>query len=344
MSFGLNTSAIKSVLVIIFLVLMAACADMPRQWDPQAYTVKSGDTLYSIAWRYEKDFREIAEWNDIHPPYAIYPGQRLAMQPVSRDGTRTTEERPQLLIESSTGNVLEPKPEEVSRERLESDAQATHVVVKKNDTLYSIARGQGLSHHQLARWNHLRSPYTLRPGQKLRLSPPVTALGQQSTVPSPASSSVVTSPVTRPLSHERIQSRPVENPDDQQSLPTRVDRWRWPVKGRVVKTYRAGDTSRKGIAIAGKSGQSVNAAAAGTVVYSGNGLINYGNLVIIKHSHSFLSAYAHNKSLLVKEGDNVKSGQTIAKMGRYGGDKASLHFEIRRNGKPVNPLNYLPKS
>ena len=110
----------------------------------------------------------------------------------------------------------------------------------------------------------------------------------------------------------------------------------------MVQTYKANDTARKGIGITGKAGQSVKAAAAGSVVYSGNGLINYGNLVIIKHSHSFLSAYAYNQTLLVKEGDSVNRGQAIAKLGKID-SKPRLHFEIRRNGKPVNPLHYLPK-
>jgi lipoprotein NlpD len=116
--------------------------------------------------------------------------------------------------------------------------------------------------------------------------------------------------------------------------------WRWPASGKVVGTFVAGDQTRQGVDIAGSNGASVTAAADGSVVYSGNGLLGYGELIIVKHSTSFLSAYGHNRKRLVKEGDTVKAGQAIAEMG--GSNRQMLHFEIRRNGKPVNPLEYLP--
>jgi lipoprotein NlpD len=119
--------------------------------------------------------------------------------------------------------------------------------------------------------------------------------------------------------------------------------WRWPADGQVVGGYVAGDQMRQGIDIAGQSGAPVRAAADGTVVYSGNGLIGYGELIIVKHNASFLSAYGHNRKRLVGEGDRVKAGQQIAEMGRTGADRDMLHFEIRYNGKPVDPLRYLPQ-
>ncbi len=345
---GIKT--IRNYWLALLVMLLAACGDLTKRWDPMAYTVRSGDTLYSIAWRYEMDYRDIAEWNNIDPPYEIYPGQRLAMQPVNRDGTAGSGQRPEMIPSDSESppvmqpqvvSAPEPEPESIPLQR------PTHIVVKKNDTLYSIARSTGYSHHQLARWNRLRSPYVLHPGQKLRLTPPGSSLGTQAI----AEARPVTQPVTRPATNSSSQranareARPVRStPRQEVSLPSTVNQWHWPVRGRVVSTYKSGDTARKGISISGRKGQPVSAAAAGTVVYSGNGLINYGNLVIIKHSHSFLSAYAHNKTLLVKEGDQVKSGQAIAKMGDTGDYKPSLHFEIRHNGKPVNPLKYLPRS
>jgi len=338
---GLQQSGINLLIAVILFSLLSACAETPARWDPLAYTVRQGDTLYSIAWRYEKDFSEIAEWNNISAPYAIYPGQRLVMQAANQDGTVSDIERPQVLVESSTGKVV---AEEVVTEPVPiTEQKKTHTVVKKNDTLYAIARREGYSHHQIARWNHLKAPYLLKPGQKLRLSPSRNALGQTASVQQS------TRPVVRSLSQNKISAKPLTpavkaTATAAEILPTRVSRWNWPVKGRVVKTYKSGDTSRKGIGISGRYGQGVKAAAAGTVVYSGNGLINYGNLVIIKHSHAFLSAYAYNKSLLVKEGDSVKPGQLIAKMGKVDSGKPQLHFEIRRNGKPVNPLHYLPRS
>ncbi|RDH85286.1 MAG: hypothetical protein DIZ80_02395 [endosymbiont of Galathealinum brachiosum] len=317
---------------------------MPKRWDPQGYTVKRGDTLYSIAWRYEKDFRQVAEINNIQSPYAIYPGQRLRMQPADKDGTTTDEIRPQVLTEPETGKAIvieTPEEQAVVASATVSRKKASHATVQKNDTLYGIARREGYSHHQLARWNHLQPPYALKPGQKLRLSPTANSLGGQST--SIAAVKPVTKPITSSLRSTSVKAVPITASVSKKPLPVKVDRWHWPAKGRVVKTYKANEPSRKGIGITGKSGQPVKAAAAGTVVYSGNGLINYGNLVIIKHSHSFLSAYAYNQSLLVKEGDSVKRGQSIARMGKLN-SKPQLHFEIRRNGKPVNPLHYLPRS
>jgi len=308
-----------------------------------AYTVKQGDTLYSIAWRYEKDFRQVARLNNIRSPYSIYPGQRLRMQAADKDGTTTDELRPQVLTEPATGKtlVIEKPQDIVSGTAVKPKARLTTVRVRKDDTLYAIARREGYSHHQLARWNHLRSPYHLKPGQKLRLTPPAMSLGRS---PDGPGATVSVKPITSPMTRSTIKATPlVAAPVKAKVLPVSVDKWYWPVKGRVVQTFKPNDTSRKGIGITGKAGQTIKAAAGGTVVYSGNGLINYGNLIIIKHSHSFLSAYAYNQTLLVKEGDSVKRGQTIAKMGKLN-LKPRLHFEIRRNGKPVNPLNYLPKS
>jgi lipoprotein NlpD len=118
--------------------------------------------------------------------------------------------------------------------------------------------------------------------------------------------------------------------------------WRWPGKGALAGTFVAGDQTRQGIDIAGKAGDPVLAAGDGEVVYSGNGLLGYGELIIVKHNASFLSAYGHNRKRMVQEGDKVKAGQQIAEMGSSGSARDELHFEIRKNGKPVNPLDYLP--
>lgn len=343
---------IRYLLITLSVLWLAACSELPRHWDPQGYTVKRGDTLYSIAWRYEKDFRQVAQWNDIPPPYAIYPGQRLLMQASNQDGTLSKEGRPQVLTDPVTGKTrVNETPQQIRQSVSSPDptpnrAKKRMVVVQKLDTLYAIATREGLSHHQLARWNRLRPPYTLQPGKKLRLSPPNAALGGSMAAQADKSGGALVST----LAPRHIKSKVLSGKAKSQrakykapSLPLRIDKWQWPAAGRVLQTFRANDTARKGIEITGKLGQAVKAAASGTVVYSGNGLINYGNLVIIKHSHSFLSAYAYNRSLLVKEGESVKQGQSIARMGKANSAKAQLHFEIRRNGKPVNPLHYLPK-
>lgn len=208
------------------------------------------------------------------------------------------------------------------------------MVVRKGDTLYSIARYQGLNHKQLARWNFLSSPYAIYPGKTLRLRPPASSRASQSRNNRP----IAGASVKKPIKATSVKTPAVARA----SLPKKVYAWQWPAKGKLVKTFNARDTARKGIGIAGSRGQPVKAAAAGRVVYSGNGLIHYGNLIIIKHSTSFLSAYAHNRTLLVKEGDQVSAGQSIAQMGTVENGRARLHFEIRKGGKPVNPLIYLP--
>jgi len=218
-------------------------------------------------------------------------------------------------------------------QRLES------TVVRKGDTLYSIARYQNLSHKQLARWNFLSAPYAIYPGKVLRLRPPSTSHGIK-TKSSKAGKSQLSS---KKQINTRKTAAASTASSKKKALPAKVKKWQWPATGRLVKTFNAKDTSRKGIGIAGNRGQPVKAAAGGRVVYSGNGLIHYGNLIIIKHSNSFLSAYAYNRSLLVKEGDQVRAGQSIAQMGTVENGRARLHFEIRKSGKPVNPLRYLPK-
>ena len=125
--------------------------------------------------------------------------------------------------------------------------------------------------------------------------------------------------------------------------PAGPPQWRWPADGKVVEGFVAGDPDHKGLKIAGHEGQEVRAAAPGKIVYSGSGLIGYGRLIIIKHNNNFLSAYGHNRKIIVKEGDQVKGGQLIAEMGNPRGGSPMLHFEIRRDGKPVNPAALLPR-
>ena len=200
--------------------------------------------------------------------------------------------------------------------------------VKKGDTLYSISWRYGLDYKQVARNNNIRSPYKIYVGQKLTFAT-IKARSKQ---------------------NARSKQKPAN--DTKKTKQTEVSRlatsnqslvWHWPTKGKVISTYSKKVAGRKGINIAGKSGQQIVAAASGKVVYSGNGLPRYGNLLIIKHNDVYLSAYAYNKVLLAKEGQYVKAGQKIALLGRTGTQQDQLHFEIRRNGKPVDPLKFLPK-
>ncbi len=227
--------------------------------------------------------------------------------------------------------------------------------VRKGDTLYAIAFSYGLDFRDVAGWNSISSPYTIYPGQELRLVPQrgkdtgSRSPGVQTkAVKTPSSST--TKAVSKPAPANTATVKPsAGNKANTDSKPAQVSSgtdpksWLWPTRGRVLRAYVAGNPARNGLDIAGKEGQAVKATAGGQVVYSGNGLIGYGELIIIKHSDKMLSAYAHNKVRLVNESDRVTAGQKIAEMGRNSGNEQVLHFEIRVHGKPVNPLTYLPK-
>lgn len=204
------------------------------------------------------------------------------------------------------------------------------------ETLYSIAWRQGIDYNKLARWNNIRAPYTIYAGQRLRLTT-ATVTSKTYTSKSKATSSVTAT------SNAKRQSASLSKPKKTVSKPIKHE-WSWPTKGKVISAYSVRAEGNKGIDVAGEVGQPIFAAASGKVVYSGNGLLGYGNLIIVKHSEQFLSAYAHNRKLLVKEGGSVTRGQKIAELGSTGTKSPKLHFEIRRNGKPVDPLKYLPKN
>ncbi|MEM7193694.1 MAG: peptidoglycan DD-metalloendopeptidase family protein [Pseudomonadota bacterium] len=216
-------------------------------------------------------------------------------------------------------------------------------VVKSGDSIYSIAWEFGLDFEKIALWNGLRKPYALKSGQRLRLRPPGTSTAQTSQ-PSASSSTVVVSPL--PAEDNAVESppKPKPSPPESGAVPNRPpSQWNWPAKGKLVGRYSPGK-GRNGIQIVGQSGTPVLATAGGRVVYAGSGLRGYGNLIIIKHNNDFLSAYAHNDEILVKEGQSVSARQQIARMGNTGSDRVQLHFEIRRDGKPVDPLIYLKQS
>ncbi|MDH3219268.1 MAG: peptidoglycan DD-metalloendopeptidase family protein [Gammaproteobacteria bacterium] len=198
--------------------------------------------------------------------------------------------------------------------------------VKQSDTLYSIAWRYGLDYHQLAQWNQIDISTPIHPGQRLRLV-------------RPANQAVVVAPEEREGGTES-SSAGASNLSSEPEVRD-PNRWIWPTAGKPINTFLASRLDRRGIDIAGKLGQPVRAVADGKVVYSGNGLAGYGNLIIIKHSEKYLSAYAYCRKRLVQEGAAVKAGNIVAEMGRWD-NMAKLHFEIRRNGKPVDPMKYLP--
>jgi lipoprotein NlpD len=253
--------------------------------------------------------------------------------------------------------------------------------VRRGDSLHAIAFKFGLDWRDLADWNGLRAPYTIYPDQQIRLSPPGDqGASQVVTRPAPLPAREVSR--EGPTSSERAasvdDSEPLESADRPtgavpaggspspasppqpggtqagtqvgiQATPagalplTDPERWLWPAEGRLLSRFQADDPARKGIQIGGDEGQPVVATAAGEVVYSGSGLIGFGELIIVKHSDRMLSAYAHNRRRLVVEGQRVSAGEQVAEMGRNDRQQPMLHFEIRVNGAPQDPLQYLPQ-
>lgn len=255
----------RTLLIVLLPFILYACSStgIREELRTSEYKIRKGDTLYSIAWRYRLDYRELAHWNGIAPPYTIYPGDALRMRPPVRAGSN----------------------------------RAGHNVIVQNT-------------------------------QPVHERPVV----------------VNVKPSTKPQAAPVTKSVPARHPPQQMNTQTATSlAWRWPTEGKVVTSFSNKTTGRKGINIEGKTGQRVDATAEGKVVYSGSGLIGYGKLIIINHNKKFLSAYAHNRKLLVREGESVHAGQKIAELGSTDADRPMLHFEIRLNGRPVDPLKYLPK-
>ena len=211
--------------------------------------------------------------------------------------------------------------------------------VKRGDTLLRIALDNGQSYRDIAAWNNITDPNLIEVDQLLRVRPP----------PGPRVSTKPIEPLkpadskdAKPAADKKAAPKKVEEKEVAEAKADAVDppiKLSWPAKGKVVEEFSEG--KNKGIDIAGKLGEPIQAASDGKVVYAGNSLRGYGNLVIVKHDNTYLTAYAHNRSLLVKEGDSVRKGQRIAEMGDSDANMVKLHFEVRVNGKPVNPMQFL---
>jgi lipoprotein NlpD len=250
-----------TVKVLFFSIAFVFLAGCGQNWAPVddinraneklsgIHIVQTGETLYAIGWRYNRDFKELAAANNIEPPYVIYAGQEISLKPATVQAAAP-------ISSTTVSTTAATTPQE---------------------------------------------------------SKPVVQQQQAVVAPKPAS------------------------PQPMVMKSGNVQHWQWPVKGSVIANF----AQIKGIDIAGVEGQEIQAAADGQVVYAGSGLRGYGQLLIIKHNEQYLSAYAHNSQLIVKEGDWVKIGQAIAKMGSSGTNRVKLHFEIRKDGKPVDPLKYL---
>jgi len=236
----------------------------------------------------------------------------------------------------------------VEDRRVKSKSAAPSVYsVQRGDTLYSITWRYGLDYRTVAAANRISSPYTIYPGQKLYLKTEAPAARKPTATKSaavsrPVSSSTVkiTSPRSSTSSSTKSSSTKTSGTKSASYSGATVSKWRWPTAGKVIRGYSS--SVHKGIDISGKRGDPIVAVAAGKVVYAGSGIVGYGELLIVKHNEIYLSAYGHNYKLLVNEGDQVKAGQKIAEKGSSGTDTVKLHFEIRKEGKPVDPKKLLP--
>ncbi|WP_133477419.1 peptidoglycan DD-metalloendopeptidase family protein [Cognatilysobacter segetis] len=234
-----------------------------------------------------------------------------------------------VLLAGCSSTVVREPSARAPAHRVSTPKPGATTLVERGDTLYSIATRNGISVLDLASWNALAPPYTIYPGQRLRLYP-----GGSRVASTPPPGPAPRRPASTP-------ARPAP-PPVVVAPPTSPFAWRWPAEGALVGRFVTGEPTKQGVDIAGSEGAPVRAAADGTVVYSGAGLVGYGELVIVKHGDQWLSAYGHNRKRLVNEGQLVKAGQPIAEMGHSGAPRDMLHFEIRYTGKPVDPLLYLP--
>ena len=220
----------------------------------------------------------------------------------------------------------------------EPTSKPGYYTVKPGDTLIKIGLDQGQNWRDIIRWNSIENPNLIEVGQILRVVPPTSESGNDQ---------VVIKPVNSPGQVSSVQENSVSNPTSQtNSSPTVLSTedgltFIWPSNGSLQSVFD--ESKNKGIDIAGKLGDEVLAAADGRVVYAGSGLRGYGNLIILKHSGNYLTAYAHNQTLLVREDQSIKKGQKIAEMGNSDSEQIKLHFEIRKQGKPVDPLKFLPQ-
>lgn len=307
-------SGIRRVCLVVLLAGLAGCAS---KWPapvvergsapgvaaapavaPNTYTVKSGDTLYSIAREHGMDYRELIALNNIENPNQISVGRILKIKPKSdapsSDVAVAAPVTSDVVVSRPIGEApaaVKP-PGEGGNERLKREPKAGKEPY--SDQALAMAQGQG-----------------------------------QPKPPEPAPQTV----------------KPESKPEEKAAEPATADSsddvpWSWPANGKIVGTFS--ENGSKGIDIAGRAGDPVVAAGDGKVVYSGTGLRGYGKLVIIKHNNTYLSAYAHNQNIMVKEGQSVTKGQKIAEMGSTDADQVKLHFEVRRQGKPVDPLKHLP--
>jgi lipoprotein NlpD len=338
------------------------------------HRVQKGDTLYAIAFKYALDFRDLASWNRIQEPYTIFPNQRISLVNPARSvqleatartsSTQINRPPPRTPPETSTTQISAIAPTPVaSTQSMAADpaiAAGNSVPATAGVTVGALAPEAPLASSEALTASNATNAPGISPTNAQGLP---TAFAEvdpsQSTMPAPSAnqqrpisapvataSSIGASAVTAPA-----VSAPAYVPEmiPDAAIPATIgaptagaNGWGWPVQGKLISTFSSADPGRQGIDIAGPLGAAIHAAKTGEVVYSGRGIIGYGELIVIKHDDATLTAYGHNRKRLVKEGQRVTQGQQIAELGADPQGRALLHFELRRNGKPVDPLGVLP--
>lgn len=321
----------------VCLLALSACSSAPSRptvserglsqplKNPAYHTVKAGDTLYSISLRYDVDYRDLAQWNRLPSSYLIHPRQRLRLS-------------------APPGFVAQaaPVPAPIPAPAPKAEIATVRPVVTKPTTSPKI----------IAKETKKTEKNASVPAKSTTVQTSVKPVVAQVTAKTDATVPLVkpsaqtdnkTAVSTPPAVVKNQPSVGKQNSNTESVTAVSAGiRWAWPASGVLLARFSDSGVGNKGLDIAGRHGDSVRAAAEGTVVYAGAGLVGYGKLLIVRHDNNFLSVYAHNDRFLVKEGDNVKLGQEIAEMGSSGADRSKLRFEIRRQGKPVDPMQYLP--
>lgn len=294
-------------------------------WRPDTYIVKKGDTLFSIGLEHGYDYKEIAQANNIGAPYNIKVGQSLKFSAL-KDKPVAADNKP--VQANNDGVVMTP---------VNTDSAATSSA-KTTPTVIAITEPKAIrepySDEAFKKPLPVAKPAIEKPAAVVIAAKPVTAIPTETT----SKPSATVKPENK--LENKLESKPESKTEEKPSAesPEDID-WAWPTKGKVVAGFN--EANNKGVDIAGTTGQAVNAAAAGKVIYSGSDLRGYGKLVIIKHNSTYLSVYAHNSQIVIKEGQQVSRGQKIAEMGNTDSSSVKLHFEIRRQGKSVDPSKYL---
>lgn len=301
----------------------------PREpdWRPATHVVERGDTLHAIALAYGYDYREIAEFNGIAPPYIIRIGQELKLP----GGGTAAQTVPGIAV---TAPLRQPGAIEGKPLAAAESKPVTKTQPKALKLPYSPEALTQIAELERNQDQPERAPTKVAEAPIVKIEPK----------PEPSKTEIGKTENSKPKGVSE-ENKPAQIGDAKPETNNEADEealeWVWPTSGKVVAGFS--EAGSKGIDIGGRNGQPVIAAAPGKVVYSGNNLRGYGNLVIIKHNKTYLSAYAHNSQVVVKEGQSVSRGQKIAEMGKTDADSVKLHFEIRRFGKPVDPLKYLPE-